>query len=432
MTVKLDIAGDPAAVPAPGKPREKSCSGALLSASWVISAASCFAETPGAAVSAGAPKWVTTATVGRADLTGTSGHVVQVDRLVPHPDRDVVLVHLAAPVRDVAAAKVASAAPQVGEELAVAGFGRTADRVVPDTAHVATFTVGSVAVGTIDIEADQAGATICKGDAGGPALRTTSTGVELVAIHHTAYQGGCLGATSTRQDATETRVDDLRDWVDRSTAPKPGQAEFNDAYVASVYRHVLGREAGASEIAVWTSAIGSGASLQMVAEGVTGSAEWRNRFVDEQYRLLLGRPADAAGLATWGGVLDQGKGTFAVTQGIVGSAEYFARAGSDDAGLVKALYRDLLGREAGAGEVSAWSATVATYGRDALLSGIVNSPEHQNRVVDQRYRQMLGRPVDPAGLTTSVDALSRGGTVQQLLARLAGSGEYTDGRVRAL
>jgi len=404
----------------------------LLSASWVISAASCFAEVEGAGLSAGAPKWVTTATVGRVDLTGTAGTVVAVDRIVPHPERDVVLVHLASPVTGVAPVQLATTPPEAGDELTVIGFGRTAQQLVPDTAHAAMYTVGAVAAGTLDIAPAQDGAAICKGDAGGPALRTTSTGVELVAIHHTAYQGGCLGATSTRQGATETRVDGLGDWVDRSTAPKPGQAEFNDAYVASVYRHVLGREAGASDIAVWTSAIRSGASLQKVAEGVIGSAEWRNRFIDEQYRLLLGRPADAAGLATWGTVLDQGKGTFAVTLGIVGSGEYFARAGSNSAGLVRALYRDLLGREAGASEVTSWSATVATHGRDALLSGIVNSREHQNRVVDQRYRQVLGRPVDPAGLTTSVDALSRGGTIQQLLARLAGSGEYTNGRVRAL
>ena len=52
------------------------------------------------------------------------------------------------------------------------GYGRTSRDLVPDTAHAARYTVAGVAAGTIEIQADESGATICKGDAGGPALRT--------------------------------------------------------------------------------------------------------------------------------------------------------------------------------------------------------------------------------------------------------------------
>jgi hypothetical protein len=206
-TVKLDVALR--------GPEPRACSGALLSRWWVVTAKSCFQTVPGAAVAAGAPARATTATVGRVDLTGTAGRVVAVDRLQPHPDRDLVLARLSSPVDGVAPVRLAATPPVVGQELTVTGFGRTATSLVPDTSHAATYTVTAVGGSTIDIQASGAGATICKGDAGGPALRATAGGVELVAIHHTAYQGGCVGSAGTLQGATETRVDDLRAWISR-------------------------------------------------------------------------------------------------------------------------------------------------------------------------------------------------------------------------
>ncbi|ADG74158.1 peptidase S1 and S6 chymotrypsin/Hap [Cellulomonas flavigena DSM 20109] len=251
-TVRLEIAGDPSA--APGQTRERACSGALVAASWVMTAASCFADASGV-VPAGAPVWATTATVGRPDLTATSGQVVKIDRLVSHPDRDVVLAHLATGVSGTAPVPVATTAPVVGETLTVSGYGRTKDAVVPRAVHAAPYTVASVLDVAFDITPAQDDAGICKGDAGGPALRTTgSGGVELVAIHHTAYQGGCLGSASTRRDATETRVDDLRPWVLQVTAPKPGDDGFQSAYVASLYRDLYTVNGGR----VWEAASNNG------------------------------------------------------------------------------------------------------------------------------------------------------------------------------
>ncbi|WP_258724741.1 S1 family peptidase [Cellulomonas sp. NS3] len=205
-TVKINVGED------------RACSGALVDSWWVLTAKSCFVATPGEAVPLGKPAVPTTVTIGRADLTTTTGHAVDV--VVPHADRDVALVRLTKEVTDVAPVTVAATAPVVGESLTVTGYGRTATQWVPDTAHAATFTVNLVDAGTLGIQAASTGATICKGDAGGPALRSTSGGaLELVAIHHTASQGGCLGSTTTAQGATETRVDDLRGWLTQNIRP---------------------------------------------------------------------------------------------------------------------------------------------------------------------------------------------------------------------
>lgn len=430
VTVRIEIAGDPA-TPL-GQTRERACSGALVGASWVITAASCFASSPGAAVAAGAPAWVTTATVGRPDLATTTGQVVKVDRLVPHPDRDVVLAHLATPVTSTVPVTVATTPATVGDAVTVTGYGRSAAAVVPGTVRAAAYSVVAVGARTLDIAPAQSGGAICKGDAGGPALRTTpSGGVELVGLHHTAYQGGCLGTSSTRRDATESRVDDLASWIGRSMAPKPGEAGFNEAYVAALYRDVLRREATPDRVGPWIARLDAGATLRDITNGIVDSLTWRRVFVTDQSRQLLRREPTVAQRDMWVARFDAGMDTFAIKHLLVGSAEYYAIAGSTDTGLIQTLYRDLLGRAPQSSEVSFWRSQIATSGRDALLRAIVYSEEHTNRVVVQLYHQMLGRSPDAPNLRTFADVLRNGGNVQELLVRLAMTSEYRNDRVWA-
>jgi hypothetical protein len=211
---------------------------------------------------------------------------------------------------------------------------------------------------------------------------------------------------------------------------KPGQPGFEPAFVASLYRDLLGREASYRELVVWTSARRSGASLQQVVEGIVNSQEWRNRVVNQKYQLFLGRNADSSGLQGWVNALNQGSDVFVVEKGIVGSAEYYARAGGTATGYVTALFRDLLGRSPSAAELSSWAGRVGTDGALAVAHGVVYSPEHVNRVIDQSYRQTLGRAVDSAGQQTWSTYMWSGGTVAGLLARITTGAEYTNNRVR--
>ncbi|MDG4809565.1 FG-GAP-like repeat-containing protein [Micromonospora sp. WMMD1120] len=202
----------------------RGCSGALVNPYWALTAKSCF-SVDGQPVVAGPPSTPATVVVGRPNLTTATGAVRSVVRLVPHPDRDVVLVRLS---DRVAAAPVplATGAPSVGEQLAVAGFGRTATEWVPDQLHVGTFSVQSVESATIGIAGlDQA--TVCRGDLGGPAVRLVSGRPQLVALHRSSWQGGCLGETETRRDAVETRVDDLGAWLG-ANAPLPADDRKTD------------------------------------------------------------------------------------------------------------------------------------------------------------------------------------------------------------
>jgi hypothetical protein len=187
----------------------RACSGALVAPQWVLTAKTCF-TTP----VVGAPTEKTTVTVGRTDLRVTAGHVLDVTRLVPHPDRDVILMRLAARVTDVPPVPVATSAPQAEEQLRLIGFGRTADEWVPDRLHGATVSVTAIGSSTLDVSAvAPETAAVCKGDAGGAALRGSGASAQLVAIHHASGQLGCLDAAGTTSDAVETRVDDVAGWI---------------------------------------------------------------------------------------------------------------------------------------------------------------------------------------------------------------------------
>lgn len=194
----------------------RACSGALVATSWVLTAASCFAEdlATGLPPAAGAPPMTTVATIGRADLTTDSGQERDVVELVPHESRDLVLARLFGPVPEIEPAELAASPPTAGSELVVPGYGRTATEWAPLQRHAGTFVVDSVSGGDIAITG-QDGAAICAGDAGGPALQMTADGPRLAAVNSRSWQGGCFGSdpTETRTGALEVRVDDVADWI---------------------------------------------------------------------------------------------------------------------------------------------------------------------------------------------------------------------------
>ncbi|MFJ7082049.1 FG-GAP-like repeat-containing protein [Streptomyces griseus] len=220
FTAKLDIGeGD----------TKRACTGSLVDAQWILTASSCFAAAgqPAFPLPAGAPAQKTTATVGRTDLTGTGGKVVEVTELVSRSDRDLVMAKLAQPVTDIAPVLLADSAPVAGESLRAVGYGRTATSWVPDRLHAGTFDVTATGATTVAVTRD--GGAICKGDAGGPALREQNGTVLLAAVHSASWGAGCFGSDETRAGAVESRTDDLTDWVTQVRGlPRESQVASGD------------------------------------------------------------------------------------------------------------------------------------------------------------------------------------------------------------
>ncbi|MEU9036367.1 S1 family peptidase, partial [Streptomyces sp. NPDC048352] len=212
----------------------RGCTGTVVDVSWVLTAASCFAATPGTALPAGAPALKTTVTLG-------DGKRVAVSELVPRTDRDVVLARLATPAGGTARIKQASAAPAAGADLTAVGFGRTKTEWAPVKAHTGAFTLNASNATTLTLTGKGTD-SLCKGDTGGPLLNAAG---ELVGVNSRSWQGGCLGTdpAETRTGAVSVRTDDLGGWVEETVRRSIAQRDVNGdgrSDAVMVYHHADG------------------------------------------------------------------------------------------------------------------------------------------------------------------------------------------------
>nr|WSY53143.1 trypsin-like serine protease [Streptomyces sp. NBC_00886] len=299
---------------------DRGCSGVLVDSEWLLTAASCFADDPATSltVPAGKPARTTTATIGRSDLTGTGGAVRQVVQLVPRTDRDVVLARLNRPVTGVAPVALATAAPTAGEELRLAGYGRTKDEWAPLKLHTGAFSVDASATGTVTLTGKD-GVAACMGDTGGPMVRVVNGTHQLAALTSRSYQGGCFGTDTgvTSTGAIAARVDDLSAWVSATVDAVPA-TDFNCDGVGDTAISdpgaTVGGDAGAGLVRIVYGGGKGTAEINQDLDWVSGAAEAGDRFgesiatfdYDEDgcTDLAVGTPAEDIGTVADAGMVD--------------------------------------------------------------------------------------------------------------------------------
>jgi hypothetical protein len=162
------------------------------------------------------------------------------------------------------------------------------------------------------------------------------------------------------------------------------------AFIQTLYNHVLRRTGSIEELIPWTNLLASQGQAAVVA-GILHSPESLGRIVDDLYMRLLGRQTDSIGRNNWIGFLASGGSVEQLEDLILTSPEYIGQ----NANWVQSLYLNVLDRLGTAAEVAAWNNAAPTLGVTAVAVAFTNSAEARAVATVADYRTFLHRPPTP-------------------------------------
>lgn len=198
-------------------------------------------------------------------------------------------------------------------------------------------------------------------------------------------------------------------------------------FLKKLYQDLLHRKADPDGLDGWNSRLELGMSREEVATNIANSEECHAVKVRDLYRKHLGREADEGGLQGFVQAMSAGASQEQVQTAILTSDEYCRQHSGDNAGLVKALYQDLLGREVDPAGAAAWEEQLANgEDKENVAKKILGSEECHKRRVDLLFREHLKRRADESGLNGFVHALQNGAGHEHVQTQVLGSQEYFD------
>jgi hypothetical protein len=158
------------------------------------------------------------------------------------------------------------------------------------------------------------------------------------------------------------------------------------AFVQTLYNHVLRRTGSLPELVAWTNLLAS-AGQSAVETGILHSPESLGRIVDDLYMRLLGRQSDPIGRNNGVGFLASGGSIEQLEDLILTSPEYTGQ----NANWVQSLYLNVLDRPGSDAEVAAWNNAEPTLGLAAIAAAFTSSAEARAVATVADYRTFLHR-----------------------------------------
>ncbi|WP_103338155.1 S1 family peptidase [Amycolatopsis sp. CA-126428] len=187
------------------------CTGALIAPAWVLTTGHCFHDAHRDRVSGKTP-YPTTVTLGLTDEATESGIARRATEVLQAKENDVALIRLDSPVTTVPPLTVSRAAPKVGQQLTLAGWGSLTNA---DPKPATRLQQGTVAVAKVDPTtlgvrgaAPEITTSACTYDSGAPYF----SGNELVSLEATGPDCPHAGIETT------SRADVIADWIATHTA----------------------------------------------------------------------------------------------------------------------------------------------------------------------------------------------------------------------
>jgi hypothetical protein len=252
-----------------------------------------------------------------------------------------------------------------------------------------------------------------------------STGALLLNVTLTGFAEGAV--TIRVQSRTNPAVTTTVTATVTVCGPDPA-ARPTVRFVQAVYCDVFHRALDAAGQSRWPVLLDAGLTPLQVVERILTSEpflEYRQTQVQEVYARLLHRPAEPAGLARWVAFLQGGGTVEQLTARVAGSPEYFARNGATADGFLRALYRDLLGRDVDTSGLARFRQRLARGAtRQQVVAAVLGSDEYRGNLVRDLYRQLLRREASPAEVAARLTAMRGGQHQAALTAAILGSREY--------
>jgi autotransporter-associated beta strand protein len=212
----------------------------------------------------------------------------------------------------------------------------------------------------------------------------------------------------------------------------------NQAFIAQLFRDLLHREAGPSELTNWTNFVNMGISRTQIVTILESSFEYRADVVTAAFVHYLHHAPSPDQIGVYVGFLNAGGTDEQMASFLVGSPEYFVnRGGGNNPGFVNALFQDTLnGRLPTQGELNAWVGALNTgVSRQQVGAAILGTSEYLDDLVAGFFTSYLHRPASQTEInnwvslmqnpTVSIFAVgSHGLTDEQVIAIMLGSAEY--------